>query len=460
MNLRPLQVAHFKPWGFQRFLSCVRGAGCVTVGLGTDLLNNRKFMNQDLLPYIDSLLTMRWKLVVVLFLAGLCLRAPIFVAPHTEGDELIYMTLVEQLESGNGYTLQGSPILEQGVIDREQYDHPLFFHPPGGIALFRLFVRPFGAWGYPLVQLFSYALFFWSMMFLARSLKVTASDLGLALVAALSAFNPIMTHVTLKFWLDGPLLAFATLAFALFVRAVERQSSRLALVAGLVLGYASLIKVTAFLVVPGALLLAWPLLNPAGMRNAVRFALLLILPAIVVQLPWELWQWQAVGSPFPGWAGKPSAGLIARNDYIHYLTVIRSPWVYLTLTPMIVWTLVPGILMLPLVRDDREVRRFGFACLVWIVTVIGFHVAVGFLGYSRVLRYIILITPATVLLFARLLPEVVQKVKGADGSPRFRGMAGVAIAVALVAFVLEIAAGVQAAANYQLALILPLFGQI
>ena len=417
-------------------------------------------MTSPLLRHIDRLPALRWKLVTILFLAGLCLRAPIFVAPHTEGDELIYMTLVEQLESGRGYTLQGSPILEQGVIDREQYDHPLFFHPPGGIALFWLFVKLAGVWGYPLVQLCSYALFFWSMMALARSFGATGSDLGLVLVAALSAFNPLMTHVTLKFWLDGPLLAFATLAVVLFVRAAQRQSARLAFAAGLVLGYASLIKVTAFLVVPGAFLLAWPLLAPSGMRNMVRFALLLLLPAALVQLPWELWQWQAVGSPFPGWAGKPSAGLIARNDYIYYLTVVRPPWVYLTLTPMIIWTLVPDVLMLPLVRDDREVRRLGLSCLVWILTVIGFHVAVGFLGYSRVLRYIILITPATVLLFAGMLPGVVQRLRSPDVSPRFRMVAGPAIIVSLLALLLEMAAGVQAAMNYELALILPLFGQI
>jgi len=140
---------------------------------------------------------------------------------------------------------------------------------------------------------------------------------------------------------------------------MNRQSPRLAVVAGLVLGYASLIKVTAFLAVPGALLLARSQAHPPSLRTTLRFALLFLLPAVVVQLPWELWQWLAVGSPFPGWAGMPSERTIALNDFISYVTVVRSPWVYLTLTPIVVWTLVPGTMMLLLSLGDRKSADSG-----------------------------------------------------------------------------------------------------
>src|SRR4029078_2736266 len=53
-----------------------------------------------------------------------------------ENDEIVYATLVDQLDAGKGYTLRGSDILEKPWINREQYDRALFFHPPGGIVLF------------------------------------------------------------------------------------------------------------------------------------------------------------------------------------------------------------------------------------------------------------------------------------------------------------------------------------
>ena len=53
-----------------------------------------------------------------------------------EGDERIYTALVEQLEAGSAYTLQGHPILDEPWIAGGQYDTPLFYHPPGGPLLF------------------------------------------------------------------------------------------------------------------------------------------------------------------------------------------------------------------------------------------------------------------------------------------------------------------------------------
>jgi len=122
---------------------------------------------------------LRWKLATILFLIGLCMRLPVFGGAHEEGDELIYMNLVLQLDAGHGYTLHGSPLLEQGKTDKDEYDRPLFFHPPGGTALNWVFFKMFGGWGFPIVQLFSYVLFFWSMMLLAYSLQLTASNLAL-----------------------------------------------------------------------------------------------------------------------------------------------------------------------------------------------------------------------------------------------------------------------------------------
>ena len=259
---------------------------------------------------------------------------------RAEGDELIYSALVEQLEDGNGYTLQGTPLVAYGAVDREQYDRKLFFHPPGGIALFWLSNHFIGPKGIGVVQVFSYALFFWSMILLASLLGLTGSSI--AVVGALSAFNPIMAYVATNYWLDGPLLAFSTFSAALFIRSVVRKSLVSASVAGVVLGYASLIKITAVLVIPGILVMAWFLLEPPRQGAFIRFAACLVVPAFIVQLPWEVWQWIEFGTPFPGWAGKPSKTLVESNRYVHFLTIVRSPLIYLTPAADI-WTIAPAI---------------------------------------------------------------------------------------------------------------------
>jgi len=428
-------------------------------------------MIKRLAHYADFLLGMRWKFVVTLFLVGLCMRTVVFRGDHREGDELIYMSLVAQLDAGRGYTLHGSPILERGIIDKDEYDHPLFFHPPGGIVLDWLFYEIFGRYGFPLVQMFSYALFFWSMMLLADSLKLLSTNTGMGLVAALSAFNPIMAHVTTKFWLDGPLLGFTTLAVTVFAWAVTHNKRGWGLVSGLLLGFASLIKVVAFLVIPGVVLMAWFLLKthskptkksrkqPSQLAKFVRFVILLLVPALLLQLPWEIWQWIACGSPFPGWAGKPSATLIATNRYVYYLTVARPPWVYLTLTVRVLWTLIPAALLYILLWKNKSVRWLGLSLIIWILTVILCHVALGYWGYSKLLRYIILATPASVILFALLLNEAVESIKNSGIASNINRVTLALVLVSVLALFMEMAAGTYATVLYQKALIIPILGE-
>jgi 4-amino-4-deoxy-L-arabinose transferase-like glycosyltransferase len=415
---------------------------------------------------------------------------------------------VGQLESGHGYTLQESPLVTRGIVDRYQYDRPLFYHPPGGIALFWLGYELLGKSGFPAVQVGAFALFFWSMLLLAHRLRVTQTDPGLFLVALLSACNPILAHVTTKFWLDAPLLAFATLGVALFVHAFDRKVSSLsaggaegrgrmpgkrghalhrasgakrgspsprlstglrwellAVAAGVVIGYASLIKLTAFLVVPGALLLCLARERPARWKSLLRLGLCLVIPAVVVQAPWELWQWRVVGSAFPQWAGKPSETLVRSNAYVQFLTVVRSPWVYLTTTPLVVTTLVPAtaLLALSLARKTQDpgspasstphAVALAVACLSWILLVIAFHTALGFVGYSKLLRYIILITPASVLLPSLLIPHGLAQ---RSRQRRWLGRLELALLVlAAASVVAEVGIGIGAAFYVERALIIP-----
>src|SRR5271156_3887855 len=129
-----------------------------------------------------------WIAIWAVFLLGLSLRVisldltpgadilsnatrwdPVGYAPYLEDDERIYIALTEQLETGKGYTLQGNPILREPWISLEQYDRPLFQHPPGGIALFYLTHRVFGNPGYALAQVLSFCIFFWGVLLLIWS---------------------------------------------------------------------------------------------------------------------------------------------------------------------------------------------------------------------------------------------------------------------------------------------------
>jgi len=387
--------------------------------------------------------TRLWPDLLLIFLIGLICRCSILLRTPEEGDEVIYQTLVEQLEAGHGFTLQGNPILQQPWIARSQYDHPLFIRPPGGIALFWLFHWLFGARGLALAQLFSFSLFFWAMILLASQVLVPFDWAGAVFVAVLSSFTPIMTQVTSRFWLDGPVLAFSTAAAALFLLGLNRKRIALVVLAGLVLGYASLIKMTAVLVLPGLIALGWASARSASVKAIVWQSVLLVSLVAFIEQWWQVWQWAVLGDPFPSGAGKPALELVMTNRYVHYVTVIRSPWVYLRLLPTVLWTLLPAVGLFVAQWSDTSLRRKGLALLCWVATITGVHIGLGAIGYSKVLRYIVLVTPATVLFFALVSAKAWQTIN-ANKTP-YEGVSvmGVLFTAAIAGLVLEIVQGLQ-----------------
>lgn len=391
---------------------------------------------------------------MLFFVLGIFLRVPVFFDHHDEGDEIIYSFLVVQLEQGKGYTLQGTDLIEYGILDKQTYGRKLFFHPPGGVGLFWLFESIFGPNGFPMAQMFSYGLFFWSMIAAAYLLGIP--PMGIVLAGLLSAFNPIIVHVNTHYWLDGPLVAFSAFSLAVFIRAANKRSYLLAVAAGFILGSASLIKITAFLVVPGFVLLAWFLLARPKLKDFIILSACFFVTAVAVQLPWEIWQWKVLGTPFPGWAGKPSQALIESNQYVRYLTVVRSPWIYITLLPKVMWTIVPALILYAVTLNDRKVRGLGAAFILWIVTVLVFHVVLGAEGYSKVLRYVILAALPAILLFSMSVPLVLKRFR--EGSSKARGLYGALLIISAIAIALEAAAGVKSTVLYAIDLIFPLFG--
>jgi hypothetical protein len=165
-----------------------------------------------------------------------------------------------------------------------------------------------------------------------------------------------------------------------------------------------------------------------------------MLVAFLVQVPWEIWQWREIGSPFPVWAGKPATRLVQNNQFVHFQTVVRSPWAYVQLLPQVVWTLIPSVLMWVAARRARETWRVGAALLLWIVTVVAAHMVLGAMGYSKILRYIVLVSPATCLLFALTFSAAVRTFR----QPRGMSTAAVLVTILAVAgFALEITQGLK-----------------
>lgn len=396
------------------------------------------------------------------FLVGLLCRLVVFTGAHVEGDENIYRALVGQLEAGRGFNLLGTPLLER--LSPELYGHPLFFHPPGGIVLFLLFHRIAGELAYPLVQVLSYVLFFWSMLALARAALGPLGGVRLHVVCALAAFSPIMTHVATHYWLDGPLLAFATLGSALFVSGVQRGTTRRVVLAAAAIGYASWIKIAALAVVPGLLLLGLALAEPERRTSTLRLGLIFTGLVATIQLPWELWQWRVVGSPFPTWAGRPPADLIARNKFVYSITVTRPAWMYLTLMPRVLWTCIPSLACLFLLRLEPRVRRIALALVIWIAVVLAAMMTLGTTGSSKLLRYAITVTPATILLFLLLAGEVWRARADVASGGRASGNRAVLVRPLLVlaaaGLVLEVFQGLYMPLAFRdAALIMPILGQ-
>jgi len=392
--------------------------------------------------------------------AGLVARAGTFSLPHKEGDERIYAALLDQIRSGHGYSLQGHPILTQDWMIAEQYDTPLFYHPPAGLAWFALFTTLFGERGWEIAELATFAIFFLATVALARDVLPPYPPLTAWTVGALAAFTPIVAHVSMHRWLDGPQVAAVALAAWLVARAMRRGGVGVAVVAGAALGAACLVKLNAVLAVPGLVALAWVCADETATRVKVRVLALALAVAAVFVAPWLLAELRVFGTIFPAWAGRPSSRLVAENPFIHQVTAVRTPWTYLRLLPQTVWTIAPALVGLAVTRPSGRSVRVAAALAVWIVIVVGANVLLGALGYSKLLRYVVLTAPATVTLAGLAVTELSQAITGWGGRPGRRKVAYVAVAALAVGVLLEMAQGVQTMRVYpDRAWIRPLVGQ-
>jgi hypothetical protein len=133
---------------------------------------------------------------------------------------------------------------------------------------------------------------------------------------------------------------------------------------------------------------------------------------------------------------------VAGNAYVYTLTVERPAWMYLTLMPRALWTLGPAIACLATPRFDPRARRIALALLGWIAIVLAVVMGLGAIGYSKLLRYAVLVTPAAVLLFGLAAGEALNRLADPRLTPGEKARAQVLVAIAAVGLALEIAQGV------------------
>jgi 4-amino-4-deoxy-L-arabinose transferase-like glycosyltransferase len=365
------------------------------------------------------------------------LRTSIFELPHREGDERIYAALLEQIAAGRGYTLQGHPILDEDWMIRDQYDTRTFYHPPAGIAWMGLFASAFGARGLDLGQLAAFAAFFAGAWMLAKETLPRFTPAARWLVGSLAGATPIVAHVSIHRWLDGPQVGAVAIAAWLSARALRRGGTKAAMLAGAALGVAMLVKLNTAVAVGPILLVAWVAADERSFRERTLSCAWIAGVAALAVLPWIV--------VAPPWPGKPSPRLIAENPFVRHVTIERSPWAYLRLLPTTVWTLVPSLAVAALLPPRRRERAFVAAVVAWIAVVTAVAIGLGALGYSKLLRYVVLAAPATVLLAGWATARIEEELLAA--SSRRAGAVALALFLA-VGCALEVAHGFQTTRIY------------
>ena len=305
---------------------------------------------------------------------------------HLEGDELVFRTLVEQVQgSFFNYSLRGTPLLAQ--LNKQNYDLPIFFHPPAFVYTTVLL----GFLPVPLVpvlmNLGTVALVF----FIARRLYDDERALWAAFLAAVC---PVMWFLSQKIWLDNMVILTTTASVAAALWAAEQGREWAYAVAGAVLGLAILTKVTAVLICLPVAAFLWQ--RDAGgitLSKAAAF----VLPAALLAGWWELTLHAFNNQWLP--SAFPNPEMIAQFPFV--AAIVARPW-YFYLVNLIATT---PIYLLALDALRRRQPR-DLALGLWFIAFWGAMTIFGLQGGGYQTRYISPGYPALALLAAEPIPRL------------------------------------------------------
>lgn len=329
-------------------------------------------------------------MLVFILLASLVLRLPALVAPHIEGDEVIYQTLARKTAKNFfDYSTQNTGIVEWTASPL--YDTKLFLHPP-------LFV-----WALALTH--GAGLEDWAVMIpvLAGLLAILlvfliAKEIGLgkhALTSAgLLALDPILFFTSSKILIEAPLAALVSLSVYLLLLAARRGRAWLFLAAGLAGGAALLTKYMA--IAAGPALLYVFLVNRKRIKNPwLSFSIFALAGAVVI-VPWL-----AYYGANSGWQDLFGRALPAEylNRFPFVQMVVERPW-HTFFSHSLILAPVYFIAWLGLAKIIRSNRNFlpaawAFSFFIAYTLVVAYT---GMAGYN--LRYLAPAAPAMAILAA------------------------------------------------------------
>jgi hypothetical protein len=351
-----------------------------------------KALNQPLSPKESRHARFALYLILVLS-AAIVLRISVLRPNFVENDEMVYTTLTQQLDSGHGYTLHGSALLDRNDVPKAEYDRPVFFHPPVSIFFFLLCGRVFKPFlhGLELAQLISFVTFFLAMISIAGELgflDVLSLKLSFPLLVA---FTPIYAHTNTKIWIDNPRLAFFVLAlfFALRTRRTGKRSDIAALIIFSLASTMSKGDALFYLVI----MLGW-----VWLLDRRRDLLKVFVPVFILNFS-AFFCWTIYADALH--PGRPVHQLIKENYFIRSVTtdVTSLQFIadYFGATP----TLLPALFVLvaAVIFGGKE-KGPGAGLAFWVFSSLALYTLLGILGYSRIPRYLLLSIPASLLLFA------------------------------------------------------------
>lgn len=344
---------------------------------------------------MDTDFGLQFKLLVFIFMAfSTCLKLPSLNFPHSEPDELVYQSLAENLIKKGEYNLRGTQILK--ILSPSMYDRELFNHPP----LFPILLIPFvmfewreGAilvsWSGHLLSILGVTLLVkYIQLSRRRRLHPFSDEVWIPILGI--AMDPMMNFVSRKIWIDGPLAGFTTLSIAIFYRAcMVRYSGFRFFLSGVFLGLASLMKLSAIVIVPVLFYLI--MASPHSMNLRIRSIFWSGLPFMILFLPWLVVFYRQYSVFFPYWA-KPDAWTMDHFPFVR--AAVERPFYYYIMKIYLIQPVVVICAYLYIKRFSEISKVELMMPIIWIsLYIIAFTVA-GILKMGYQMRHLCPMYPA------------------------------------------------------------------
>ena len=331
-------------------------------------------------------------------------KLPCLLYPPGEADEQIYWQLAENLAHRGEYTMRGSPLLPS--LSNQIYDRPIFHHPPLFAAALVPFVRagaPRAAvvvsWGGHFLVILAVALIARHVAIRQGAVDYLAARFWLPVLGV--ATDPLLAFVSRRLWIDSLLAGLIALACASVVLADGRHRRRWLAGAGVLLGLAGLAKLTALILVP--VLVFFAIRGQAARTERLRSAAALLIPILVLVVPWLVVFYQQTGVVLPTWV-KPDATLMEIYPFLR--TAVERPWHYYLTTLLVIAPVLAITVWAALSNRSLWPERTFQLAAAWFVVFVVVQTILAADGYGFQMRHV---APASAAIYVVLLTALVQR---------------------------------------------------